>query len=135
MKALDTNLVLRFLVADDQKQTSQVRQLLIKGELAGERFFITIPVVLESLWVLSKVYKRSREAILDAFEALLQMQVLEFEAPQRLRDLIIIGRKSKADLSDLLIGLTARDSGCKATLTFDKKAAETDLFSLLAGEL
>jgi predicted nucleic-acid-binding protein len=39
--------------------------------------------------------------------------------------------KSSEDLADLLIGLTAYDNGCTATLTFDKKAARSSLFTLI----
>jgi predicted nucleic-acid-binding protein len=127
-RALDTNILVRFLVVDDPTQSERARKLLSEGEAAGERFVVCVPVVLETCWILSAVYERPRESILDALEALLCMPVLEFEAHDRLQRLIRLGRSTPTDLADLLIGLTARDLGCGQTLTFDRKAASSELF-------
>ena len=131
MKALDTNVLVRFLVADDKAQAGRVRDAFEKAERTGDRFMVTSPVVLEMIWVLSAVYDFSREEVTRALELLSQMPILEFQDYDRILDLIRLGKTSKADLSDALIGLVGQSSGCEITLTFDKRLVATGLFEQL----
>ena len=92
---------------------------------------VTSPVVLELIWVLSAVYDFSRDEVTRALELLSQMPILEFQDYDRILDLIRLGKTSKADLSDALIGSVGLSSGCEITLTFDKRLAATGLFEQL----
>lgn len=132
MKALDTNAVVRFLVKDDVKQSQAVYKILIDAEKKGTAVFISAAVVLETIWVLSSVYKCTRNDIKQALEHLLVLPVLEIEAHDRIAALCRVADISDVDLADLLIGLTSRDSGCETTLTFDRRASKSDLFTLIA---
>ena len=80
MRALDTNVLVRFLVRDDRKQASAVYREFKHAEDTKEVFFIPVLVVLETIWVLESVYQVSRNDILNSFEELLLMPILEFEA-------------------------------------------------------
>ena len=131
MKALDTNVLVRFLVADDKAQAGRVRDAFEQAERTGDRFMVTSPVVLEMIWVLSAGYDFSREEVTRALELLSQMPILEFQDYDRILDLIRLAKTSKANLPDVLIGLIGRASGCETTLTFDKRLAATDLFEQL----
>ena len=131
MKAVDTNILVRFLVTDDKAQARRVRDAFEDVERAGERFMVTSPVLLELIWVLRAVYDFTREEVTHALELLSQMPVLEFQDYDQVLDLIRMARSSKADLSDVLIGLAGRSSGCETTLTFDKRLAATGLFERL----
>jgi predicted nucleic-acid-binding protein len=132
MKALDTNAVVRFLVKDDEKQAHAVHRILLDVEKKGEEVFVPAPVILETIWVLSSVYKHTRGEIVQALDHLLALPVLEIEARDRVTVLCRIADKSDVDLADLFIGLTSRDFGCETTLTFDRKASKSDLFTLIA---
>ena len=131
MKAVDTNILVRFLVTDDKTQARRVRDAFEDVERAGERFMVTSPVLLELIWVLRAVYDFTREEVTHALELLSQMPVLEFQDYDQVLDLIRMARSSKADLSDVLIGLAGRSCGCETTLTFDKRLAATGLFERL----
>jgi predicted nucleic-acid-binding protein len=131
MKALDTNILVRLLVADDQVQARRVRDAFEDLERTGERFMITSLVLLELIWVLSAVYDFSREEVTRALELLSQMPVLEFQNYDHVLDLTRLGSGTKADLSDILIGLAGRSCGCEATLTFDKRLTATGLYERL----
>jgi predicted nucleic-acid-binding protein len=132
VKALDTNVLVRFLVCDDELQATRVKRLLEEAEKKGEQVLVTIPVLLETLWVLESSYDCSRTAILDALEQLTLTPVFRFEERERINRMIRFGREESLALADLLIGLTALEAGCEATLTFDKQAAKSDLFELLS---
>lgn len=131
MKGLDTNVLVRFLVRDDEIQAEIVYQRFKQAELNGEELFISVPVVLETIWVLESVYKVERAHLLDSIEALMQMPILKFEAQPAVHSMVTSARQSNTDLSDLLIGQSAKYAGCDAVLTFDQRAAVLDLFKLL----
>jgi predicted nucleic-acid-binding protein len=131
MKSLDTNIIIRFLVNDDKKQGKAVRLLFERAESSNETLYITIAVLLEILWVLESVYHYSRVEILNAIESIASMSIIEFEKIDTVQKLISVGRDSRADLDDLLIGLSAKDSGCESTVTIDRSAARSDLFELI----
>ena len=48
MRALDTNIIIRFLVKDDLAQARRVRALLEQAEATGDRFLIATSVMLET---------------------------------------------------------------------------------------
>jgi len=131
MKALDTNVLVRFLVRDDERQAGIIYRIFKQAQSDKEVFFVPLIVVLETVWVLESVYKISRQGILDSINELILMPILEFEIQSALLNFITSTRESKMDLSDLLIAHSAKFSGCKCMLTFDKQASRFELFGLL----
>jgi predicted nucleic-acid-binding protein len=131
MKAIDTNVLVRFLVRDDEKQAQIVYQAFKKAEMDKQTFFVPLLVVLETVWVLDSVYKLSRKEILDALYELLLLPVLKFESASTIHRFISLAGKNEIDLSDLLIACSAILSGCDRVLTFDKKASRFDFFEIL----
>lgn len=131
MKALDTNVLVRFLVKDDKAQALRVKTLFENAEKSGGRFFITTPSLLELIWVLSAVYDFTRRELLEAIQLLSQMPILEFADFEMVTQLIRLGRETTVDLPDLVIGLAGRARGCEVTLTFEKGLGKTGLFERL----
>jgi predicted nucleic-acid-binding protein len=131
MKALDTNILVRFLVADDAKQTKKAHQLFKKTESNKDELFITLLVIIELIWVLESVYSISRKDIINALDDMLQMPIFKFEHQSTLHVFTNTASTNKIDLSDLLISLSAKMLKCETTLTFDKKASKFDYFNLL----
>ena len=129
MKALDTNILIRFLVQDDVNQANKVIQLFTQAEQNKESLFVPLLVVLEVIWVLQSAYGVSRPDIVLAISNLLQMQVFEFENQSTLREFVISANKYPYDLSDILISHSALSASCETTLTFDKKASRFKLFT------
>lgn len=131
MVALDTNILVRFLVQDDAKQAKQVHARLKRAEKDKEQLLIPQAVILETIWVLESAYGFDRAEILDGLEALTQMPIFLFEADTAVEELVLEGRQSTLDLPDLFIALAARSHGAENVLTFDKKASKHPLFELL----
>lgn len=132
MTALDTNVILRFLLRDDAAQSQAVRALFKRAEAARERFHIPVPVLLETLWVLEKVQDMPRADIIRAIEDLRRMTVLEFESDPAIERALADARHSQVDLADILIGAVARANGCTHVLTFDRRASRLPSFRLLS---
>ena len=131
MKALDTNVLVRFLVRDDKRQAETIYRVFKKAESDREVFFVPLLVVLETVWVLESVYKIPRKEILDSVNELILMPILKFETQPAILNFISSARETKMDLSDLLIAHSAKFSGCECVLTFDKRASNFRLFELL----
>jgi predicted nucleic-acid-binding protein len=131
MKALDTNVLVRFLVRDDEKQSAMVKRMLLDAEKSNEQFFIPLAVTLETMWVLSSAYDYSRKEIVDAFDGLLSLPLFLLENHSCIATLCRKANTTEAELSDLLIGIIARESGCATTMTFDKKASRSEFFMLI----
>ncbi len=131
MTALDTNVIVRFLTRDDARQSEAVYKHLKRAEKSGEALFVPLAVVLETVWVLGSVYCKSRTDILNSMESLMHSQVFRFERDDVVGRVLSDARNSAADISDLIIAHSARASGCRSGLTFDKKAARHPFFKLL----
>ena len=131
MKALDTNILVRFLVKDDAGQAQQVYSLFKQAENQQQRLFVPMLVVLETIWVLQAVYEVDDPDILAALNDLLMMPVLLFEATPVLHAFIGAARESNFDLADLLIAHAARGLNSETVLTFDKKAGKYGGFELI----
>jgi len=131
MKAVDTNILIRFLVRDDRKQADLVYRKLKKTENDKEILFVPLLVVLETIWVLESVYDVSKQEILESIDELLLMPVFKFEAPGVISGVIKSASTSKLELSDLLIAHSAKRSGCEIVITFDKRASKSEFFELL----
>lgn len=131
MIAVDTNVIVRFLVRDDEKQAQAVYRRLKRAERDRERLFVPLLVVLETIWVLESAYDRSRVQVLEALEDMRRMGVLEFEREKVIDRLLTEARRYPADLADLMIALSAGASGCETAITFDRSAAKYTFFTLL----
>ncbi|MEZ5536329.1 MAG: type II toxin-antitoxin system VapC family toxin [Thiolinea sp.] len=131
MKAVDTNVLVRFLVQDDEKQTPIATRLLSDAEASKQPLFVSNVVVLELMWVLRSSYEVSRDDILDSLNDLLSMTALEFQDQTIVRDFVMSAQNNNYDLADLLISQIAKGKACDTTLTFDKKAAKAPHFTKL----
>jgi predicted nucleic-acid-binding protein len=131
MKAIDTNILIRFITKDDDKQAALVYQLFKRTEQTEEKLFVPLLVVLEAIWVLESGYAISNEDIIAIFADLLLMPVLLFESETVVENFIDSAKNTKFDLSDLLIANSAHSFDCDCLFTFDKKAAKFKYFELL----
>ena len=78
MIGLDTNVLVRYLVEDDARQTAQAAALIERAIADDESLYVSDVVVCETVWVLSVAYKVGRKKIAAVLRNL-------FRAPSRLR--------------------------------------------------
>ncbi len=116
MTALDTNILVRYLVQDDEAQFLKVLQLLNRKRA---NFFVCDLVLAETDWVLRSLYDWTSGEVADALVLLTTIRNLSFENEDRLRASFKALREG-ADLADELIVRTSRDRGVSSFATFDK---------------
>ena len=131
MRALDSNVLLRYLVGDDPRQTATAERIIEKCRQTDEPLFITVLVLCETIWVLDRIYRQSRVQITDAVESLLLTDLFRFEHDRFVRRAFDRFRESKADFSDYLISEVAAAAGCRDTVTFDRALKGSPGFTLL----
>ena len=130
MIALDTNVLVRYLVRDDEQQAESARALLesLTTEWPG---YVCREVVVELVWVLERAYGVSRERIATILQELVATQSLVIEASDDVARAAIRYAAGGPGFSDLMILAAADRAGARPLHTFDRKAARIDGVELL----
>lgn len=123
MIGLDTNVLVRYIMQDDAKQSPQATKLMDSLD-TDQPGFVSLVSIVELYWVLTFCYDLSGQQVRQALESLLRTkQIIVDRADQVLRALRVFD-EGKADFADCLIERTASSAGCTETLTFDVGAAK-----------
>jgi len=125
---IDTDVLVRLLIADDAEQTRRARQLVEKALSRNEAILISLPVLIETEWVLRSRYELDKRTILTALRSLLATRDLAFEDEAAVEEALFHWNESVCGFTDCLISAHNRQLGCSATATFDSKAARTPNF-------
>lgn len=131
MPALDTNVLVRFLVADDRAQLDAARALIGRCVAEGLALFVPVTVVLELEWVLRSRYGFAKEDVLRVMASLLSAAELGFESEQALEVAVQLHRETAADFADCLHVALAAQAGEPPLWTFDRGAAKVPGATLL----
>jgi len=124
MLGIDTNVLVRFLVQDDDIQFEKARKLIKREVAAGRRVFVNQLVLMETEWVLRSRYVVPKNQIIEAISVLLDASDVKFEDEPVIEEALFIWKETTAGFADCLIGAKNRRIGCRSTATFDMKAAK-----------
>lgn len=123
-------MIVRFLMKDDAEQAALANTVFAALTTAAPGF-VCREVLVELVWVLQKIYRLPRSDIADAIEGLLGAREMGIEAADRVAIAVDRYRKGGAGFADQMIALTGQGAGCRATATFDRKAAGLPGMTLL----
>jgi predicted nucleic-acid-binding protein len=118
--ALDTNVLVRFLVQDDKAQSAKAAKLVARAVARNQTLFVSDVVLCETVWVLLSAYQVSRAEVAGVLGQLFKATHLSFrdvDALLRALDAFVAG---KGDFADYLIQQHARAAGCVEVATFDR---------------
>ncbi len=132
MAALDTNVLVRFVVQDDAGQGKAAARLIRRGVQAGRPLFVPITVLLEFEWVLRSAFGFDKTAVLHALTQLLGSFELDFESESAVEAAVAQYERCPADFADCLHAALAVQAGEQPLWTFDKAAAKVEGAQLLA---
>ena len=116
---LDTNVILRFLVSDNQKQYQQASKWFKEAEKGKRKLVIKPIVIAEACFVLESFYRKSRKEISRTFEVFLSQKWLIVEDRDALLALWPWYRKKLHFVDSYLLALASQ--GNSRILSFDKK--------------
>jgi predicted nucleic-acid-binding protein len=124
MPALDTNVLVRYVVQDDEAQLAAARRLIRKCIADGQTLFVPVTVALELEWVLRASFEYAKDEVMEVLSSLLSAAELSFESERALEVALQLYRNGTADFVDCLHIALAAQAGESPLRTFDRRAAK-----------
>ena len=131
MRAIDTNVLLRFFIDDDSLQAAVARRFLEGSQEQGEPVLVAPHVLCELAWVLQTSFRLARAEVVEILQEILVREVFVFEREHTIQRALRDFRQGRADFSDYLLGEIASTAGCRDTVTFDKSLKGSRGFTIL----
>ena len=131
MIGLDTNVLARYLVRDEPRQTRAATRFIEASCTVEAPGFVSLVVLCELVWVLERGYRYSRAQVAGLLRGLLQADDLAVERSELAWQALNAFEEGNADFADYVIGLTAHEAQAETTVTFDRRAGSSPLFRLL----
>ena len=121
--AIDTNILVRFLTEDDEPQTA----LATAAIEAAEAVIVSTTVLCETVWVLSRAHKLSRQRVADVLRAFITSDRVQVNRLEAEAGLVHLGQGG--DFADGVILLHAEQSRADRLVTFDRDFAKAPVTS------
>lgn len=121
MRAVDTNVLVRVITRDDQKQTTAADAFVSKGA------WVSHLVLAETAWVLDAVYELNDDQIATAVDMLLNHEQLTIQDADVVETALSNFRKrAGVSFTDSLVLEIARKQGHVPLGTFDRDLAKLE---------
>ena len=130
MIGLDTNVIVRYLVQDEPDQSSTA-SAVIDALTAEDPGFLSLVTLVELYWVLRRAYRISTARCAELIEGLLNARELRIDQESVVRA-SLAARLGGVDFADAVIAELGRVAGCDHTVTFDRRAAQSNQMRLFA---
>jgi len=126
MVGLDTNVLLRWLIAPDEWDIGSSRSeidIVQKTLLADNvEFYVNAVVLAETTWILEQKLKLSRKDVCEVLDRLLYSANVVVAESDAMNEARLLYERTNIGFADCLIARMNLRAGCTHTLTFDKKA-------------
>ncbi|HYG30673.1 MAG TPA: type II toxin-antitoxin system VapC family toxin [Allosphingosinicella sp.] len=115
MRAIDTNVLVRFLTGDDRAQAARAGRLVEAGDI-----FVATSVLLETEWVLRSGYGLAAGPIVEALRGFAGLPGVTLEDPPLAARALDWAEQGLDFAEALHLG---RAQGCSVFMSFDRKLA------------
>jgi predicted nucleic-acid-binding protein len=122
MIGLDTNVLVRYLVQDDDAQSVLASRLIEETISIDNPGYITLISLVEVVWVLHSCYSVNKSKLCTMIRMILETKQFLVEQSESCYRALKLFEDGNGDFSDALIVTSGKDVGCSETMTFDKKA-------------
>ena len=126
MASLDTNVLVRYLVQDDEQQFALAKRLVQAALRANETLYVPITVTLELEWVLRSNFGFDKDQVITVISSLLAAVELTFESEAAAEVALALHQRNKADFADCVHVALAHAAGESPLWTFDRAASKLD---------
>jgi predicted nucleic acid-binding protein len=117
---LDTSVIVRYLVEDQPALTDRAARII-----DGSRdLLVTDIVIAEVAWVLTKVYRIPREAVVDDLVSFLQKENIgtwEMDKGEAVQGLLLCRPSGRVSFADAMVWAAARSAGAPLVYSFDER--------------
>lgn len=127
MVGLDTNILVRYLTQDDPDQAAQATRILEEELTDDDPGFIGLVVLVETVWVLRRLYKASPEEIRETVNDLLGSRRISVENRHVVARAVATSAKNDSDFVDSIIAASALDVGCRKIVSFGRGAVRAGM--------
>ena len=124
MHGLDTNVLVRFLLKDDDRQAKRAKTEIDRAQKMGEPLLVSLLTMLETEWVLRSRAGLAKAEIIRVLKQLLETRELKFDDEGALEWALLVYEEGKADFAECLMMTHSRGLGCSPMLTFDAAAGK-----------
>jgi len=131
LAAVDTNVLVRYVVQDDAAQGAAAARLIGRSVQAGTPLFVPVTVLLELEWVLRSAFGFAKAEVVRGLSRLLGSFELGFESEGAVEAALAMYERSSAAFADCLHAALAQRANQQPLWTFDKAAAKVDGARLL----
>lgn len=131
MIGLDTNVIARYVVRDDPRQTAAATRLIESACTPESPGFVSMIAIVELVWVLARGYRYRRAQIAGVLRKMLSADDLRVERSELAWQALNLYERGEADFADYLIGLCGHHEKVETTFTFDRRSPGSPLFRLV----
>ena len=130
MIGLDTNVLVRYVMQDDPRQSPRATRL-IESLSADEPGFVPVVALMELVWVLAGSYALDRAQIATVLNTLLRSKEMVVDRADLVTQALQRFGAGGADFADALIERIAAAAGCSTTMSFDAGAVKAAAMTLV----
>lgn len=119
MALLDTSVIIRYLTGDNEEYTEKAANIIE----SDQTLHVTPVVIVETGYVLTKLYKIPRTAAVDAIIAFIQLpniEIINMDKSEVYEALLLCRPSNKVSLGDAFIWSAAKRYNDKVIYTFDR---------------
>ena len=127
MIGLDTNVLVRYLTQDDPDQAALATRIVEKELTEDAPGFICLVVLIETAWVLQRLYRASAEEIRETMIDLLGSRSIVVENRDVVTRAIALSKQNSCGFADAIIAASAFDAGCEKVISFDRGAVHAGM--------
>lgn len=131
MIGLDTNVLVRYVMQDDPKQSPKATKL-IESLSVDDPGFVSLVALIEFVWVVTSCYDLNRTQVGQAIDGVLRSKEFVVDRADQVMQALRVYRAGSADFADCVIERGSSNAGCQRTMTFDAAAAKTAGMTLIA---
>lgn len=117
---VDTNVVLRLILADDDVLYRRAREIFKEGEAGRAKIYVDEVVLAECVWVLKSFYKKSREQIHEVLSRLVSLKYMANPRGKLARESLLIYKTTSLSLEDCWLMVLSKNQNYEFQ-TFDIK--------------
>jgi predicted nucleic-acid-binding protein len=115
MIGLDTNVLVRYLTQDDPDQAARATRVVEQELTEDAPGFIGLVVLIETAWVLQRLYRASAE------------EIRETENRDVVARALALSKQNSCGFADAIIAASAFNAGCDQVISFDRRAVHAGM--------
>src|SRR5205085_1973163 len=116
--ALDTNVLVRLVLQDDEAQARAAERLVVRARREDTPLFIGDVVLCELVWVLTRRAGIARAEIAAVLDQLVRTELMVFSNTAVIERAVAAYRDGRGDFADYLVRENARAAGATEIVTF-----------------